>query len=227
MTTGPRPLHGPDHSDRVYPFREVERRILDQLGSEARILDLGCSHGDNLVRLASAGRAVGVDVSLPRLRGALPIAPVAAATGERLPFGDGTFDFIYVSHVLHHAPDHRAVLREAHRVLRPEGVLFLVETFDDSPMIRLLRAVGLGWDRDRVPSRFRFRELIGQVERAGFRIDAAEQYNVVYWIWDAVQLKVPLLTQTVRAAERLERRIAKRWKSHSAHGFVVGRRVEG
>lgn len=38
-----------------------------------------------------------------------------------LPFGDGSFDFVYCSHVLEHVFDDKAAMREFRRVLRPDG----------------------------------------------------------------------------------------------------------
>jgi SAM-dependent methyltransferase len=42
-----------------------------------------------------------------------------------LPFDDGSFDFIYASHVLEHIDDDRAAFSEIRRVLSPNGVAVL------------------------------------------------------------------------------------------------------
>src|SRR5436190_6941257 len=97
--------------ERVFSYLPAERTVLGALPPEARILDLGCSDGPHIPRLSAGGRVVGVDVPLARLAEAKRLAPVAAGRGERLPFRAGSFDMVYVSHVLHHAGDHRAVLR--------------------------------------------------------------------------------------------------------------------
>jgi SAM-dependent methyltransferase len=47
------------------------------------------------------------------------------AVGENLPFDDSSFDIVYSSNVLEHTTDPARVLREAARVLKPGGVLYL------------------------------------------------------------------------------------------------------
>jgi SAM-dependent methyltransferase len=44
---------------------------------------------------------------------------------QRLPFADGSYDFVYASHVLEHIRDDMAALGEIARILRPGGVAVL------------------------------------------------------------------------------------------------------
>jgi len=72
-------------------------------------------------------RCVGVDLSGPllgelRRREGLPLA---VAEAFRLPFQDGAFDFLSMYALVHHILDPRPAFAEAHRVLRPGGVLYL------------------------------------------------------------------------------------------------------
>jgi SAM-dependent methyltransferase len=53
------------------------------------------------------------------------VAPDFVAPAERLPFPDSSQDFVLSSHLLEHASDPIAALIEWHRVLKPEGMLFL------------------------------------------------------------------------------------------------------
>ena len=96
----------------------------------ARLLEIGCGMGTDLLQFARGGaRCTGVDltprsVEITRHRfrlygmdGAFMIAD-----GERLPFASESFDVVYSNGVLHHTPDTAGAIREVHRVLRPGGV---------------------------------------------------------------------------------------------------------
>jgi SAM-dependent methyltransferase len=57
------------------------------------------------------------------------------ASGDRLPFADGSLDFVLSSHVLEHFPDPIRALKEWHRVVRNGGIIFAIvphkfRTFD-------------------------------------------------------------------------------------------------
>lgn len=44
---------------------------------------------------------------------------------QSLPFGDGTYDFVFASHVLEHIPDDKKAIAEIRRILRPNGMAVL------------------------------------------------------------------------------------------------------
>jgi SAM-dependent methyltransferase len=107
----------------------------------ARVLEVGCGYGRNLVALATlpARLVVGCDIAHDELVKAR--ARVAARPGavtpclvrqppDRLPFRDGAFDLIVLWQVLEHVIGDgakRALIAECVRVLRPGGDL-LIET---------------------------------------------------------------------------------------------------
>lgn len=104
-------------------------RLLPEPGEAASILDIGCGAGQTIVALGAAGRSVGVDIDLAALRVASagpagdPLK-VAAARGERLPFRNGAFDFVY-SRVALPYMNIPSALAEMSRVLRTGGRLWL------------------------------------------------------------------------------------------------------
>lgn len=95
----------------------------------ARWLDLGCAYGYLVAEAAAGGfAAFGVDVSAYALARAGREAPSAGGRvlrgmANRLPFTDASFDIVSAFDVLEHLHQPEAALAEAHRVLKPGGVL--------------------------------------------------------------------------------------------------------
>jgi SAM-dependent methyltransferase len=99
-----------------------------------RIVDLGCGSGKLARRLAAAGNAVtGVDASEEQIRlaraekaaGAAPDFILAPMENTGLP--DASFDLAVVSQALHHASEPSAAVREAYRLLAPDGRLLILD----------------------------------------------------------------------------------------------------
>ena len=130
------------------------RPAFEQLGElqGLRVLDFGCGHGMAAVVLARRGAHVAAfDLSRGYLVEARNRAAAngvridfAQADGERLPYGDGSFDRIWGHAVLHHLNVARAAA-EVWRVLRPGGLAVFCEPWGENPL--------LSWVRRRVPYR--------------------------------------------------------------------------
>jgi ubiquinone/menaquinone biosynthesis C-methylase UbiE len=90
-----------------------------------RILDAGCGSGPLSSALRDRGAVVtGIDTSagmlaLARRRLGDDVALHVVDLSDPLPFGDGTFDDVVASLVLHYLEDWGPTLAELRRVLRP------------------------------------------------------------------------------------------------------------
>lgn len=94
--------------------------------NKGMLLDLGCGNGFIIRAAKNVFKSVyGVDISYKVI---LPIknqaTGVACADGFSLPFRDNTFDAVSCFAVLHHCYEHKTLLTEIHRVLKPSGVFY-------------------------------------------------------------------------------------------------------
>jgi SAM-dependent methyltransferase len=108
--------------------------------SPKRILDMGCTVGHSTLPYVDAypeAEVYGIDVGAPVLRYAHARAEslgkkvhFSQQNAEKTNFPDGHFDLI-VSHILVHETSHvaiRNIMKEAHRLLAPGGVIIHAET---------------------------------------------------------------------------------------------------
>ncbi len=170
------------------PAAAIEEAVLDLLPPRiGAFLDIGTGTGRLLELVAPrAERAFGVDASrdmlaLARARfaehGVADRCAVRQADMYRLPLPDGAFDVVALQMVLHYAEDPAAALAEAARVLRPDGLLVIVDLaphersellerhahrwpgFDDAAFAGWLGGAGSGalpvriWPARRLPGR--------------------------------------------------------------------------
>ena len=105
--------------------------------TRGRALDLGAGRGISSYALANDGWIVtALEPDRSPIVGSAAIRNLAAEAGvditvaedwgERLPFGDETFDLVFGRQVLHHARDLGTLCSEAHRVLKPGGLFMAV-----------------------------------------------------------------------------------------------------
>jgi demethylmenaquinone methyltransferase/2-methoxy-6-polyprenyl-1,4-benzoquinol methylase len=110
------------------------RAVADSLacaGRSARVLDVGTGTG----RLAqaiqdryAAAQVVGLDFTLPMLQRAPRGLRLAAADAQRLPSGDDQFDAVVSGFLVRNLADLERGIAEQVRVLRPGGMLVILET---------------------------------------------------------------------------------------------------
>jgi len=111
------------------------RQALERAGIAAgqRVLDIGCGTGvmahQEQSMVGPLGSVLAIDPSLPMLRIARGrgVGDLAAGRAERIPLADCSVDFISFGHALWHTAALNQAFAEFHRVLRPGGILLILE----------------------------------------------------------------------------------------------------
>ncbi len=99
--------------------------LLAALQPKGLLLELGCAYGYLTEAVRGSGRrAVGLDLSDYALAQHPPARPfLVQGDAQELPFADGCAHVVTLFDLLEHLPDPRACLREAVRVLHPDGLM--------------------------------------------------------------------------------------------------------
>jgi len=206
---------------KVLPYFAAEKAVMQRPSSQM-ILDLGCASGWNMSRFRQYGRQpFGIDVVPDRVQLAAHHGPVAIASGLDLPFADETFDVIYIQHVLHHIGDVARALVEVRRCLKPGGVLFLIETAEDNPIIHYGRRLHPKWLGDEINASFYFDGLKKRLTQARFRVEKSEQYSVIFWLWEILPDQIPIMEKLTPLFVQIERVFVKLFRHQSAHCYYV------
>ena len=155
-------LHADARHERVSPpllgskiRNDMLRSFLDPSPTDL-VVDLGCGSGRALLWNRDCGaEAIGIDISPFFSMDARRDVDLLLGDLRRLPFADGTFSKAWSLDVLEHlSPDAlRAMLKEAGRVLKPGGSMFVYTHVRKNAPI----AAGLRW----------INALARQLERAG------------------------------------------------------------
>jgi len=120
--------------DAEIPLRHIESYIA--ISSDSRILDLGSGVGSFVVACRRRGlRAFGLEpdrigrgarltsLQIASRRLAEPVC--VSGVGELLPFPDACFDLVVMNQVIEHVAEQGMVAREAARVVRKGGVIYV------------------------------------------------------------------------------------------------------
>ncbi|MCE5205937.1 MAG: methyltransferase domain-containing protein [Porphyromonadaceae bacterium] len=133
-----------DSLEALYTLR-FKRMLLDEIVIESErnsLLDVACGNGSLLKMLSAKYRlkGYGIDISekmIDSARSMYPEFQFDVSSCEETSFQDEAFDAITVSAAYHHFPDVKGFAREAYRLLKPEGRLYIAEIYF-SPLLRTL-----------------------------------------------------------------------------------------
>lgn len=117
-----------------YVMRTLRKYVPEFAIEGARVLDIGCGDAGVIIAFAENGaRVAGIEPSgksfqRARVRAEEHGVEVDLRNGvaEDLPFPDASFDLVILDNVLEHVQDQERTLAEIRRVLRPDGLLYMV-----------------------------------------------------------------------------------------------------
>ncbi|GHA32425.1 methylase [Devosia pacifica] len=123
----------------------LERLARKHLGDpkSARLVDIGCGVGRLHAHIKDRFDSIdGCDVSersITRARRENPFATYSTSSGDRLPYADAGFDLAVTACVMHHVVPSQwdAFLAEMRRVVRPGGLVIIIEHNPFNPLTRL------------------------------------------------------------------------------------------
>lgn len=114
-------------------FREISKLPFGQL------LEIGVGDGKHLP-LYTTHKITGIDTSLSMIQIARKHEneriQLLHMSGESLAFSGQAFDYVVLCHVLAVVDNPEALLQEAHRVLKPNGKLFILNHFTPANWLR-------------------------------------------------------------------------------------------
>lgn len=141
----------------LYGRRFTTEALFSLLPSDFIVADLGCGTGSTIVELAPhVKQVIGIDNSAAMLKSAGKrtgdFKNVALKRGDlqAIPLDDASIDAALLILVLTYVPDPPAVLREAHRILKPGGRLVIVDLLnhDRDDFRRQMGQLWQGFDPD-------------------------------------------------------------------------------
>lgn len=147
----------------------------------ARVADIGCGTGWLIRRLRqSEAMPTGIEctaaqIEIARNRDTENAGDYVEGVGQALPLEDQTYDAVTFWYSLHHVPTDQMAkaLGEAHRILKPGGVLYVLEPTPEGPSYELDRLID-----DELAVRTAAQAALDGV--SGFRCIARETYDTVY-----------------------------------------------
>jgi hypothetical protein len=189
---------------------DVLERLVGPSGKD--VVDIGCGGGALVRALTARGaRVTGVEISEEQLAPALADDGASGARyligrGQELPLEDGSVDVAVFMRTLHHVPPGELLdaLREAGRVLRPGGVVFVAEPLAEGEFFELTALV-----EDERAVRAAAQEALAGASEAGLQPETTLEYDVRFCLADLGALRDRVVSVDPARAEVFDARRAE------------------
>jgi ubiquinone/menaquinone biosynthesis C-methylase UbiE len=132
---------------RTGPESDIYERVLHLDGK--RILDLGCGDGKKTLAIASNGKdrqILGLEVDIVQHKknekyNSSHNISFELGGAQKIPTDDNVFDVVFMFMSLHHVPMELMdeAFSEIHRVLKPEGIVYISEPIFDGELNEIVR----------------------------------------------------------------------------------------
>lgn len=199
----------PAAMQRFGAIAEVVLRVRGDLpaGTRLAVLDVGCNAGTQCQFWVDRGHDyTGIDINAPLVRLAKERAAESGranarfevASATQLPFADASFDVCLMPELLEHIDDWEACLKEAVRVLRPGGVVYISTSNWLCPKQQEFNLAGYSWYPGFVKRYLEQRARTDWPEVANFA-----KYPAVHW-FSYYQLKRWFAARGLSSADRFD-----------------------
>jgi SAM-dependent methyltransferase len=169
---------------------EMLERLTQPAGRD--VVDIGCGGGALVRELTARGaRVIGVEVSESQLAAARAQddgrgARYVVGEAQRLPLDDSSVDVAVFMRTLHHVPEPsmRDALREAGRVVRTDGLVYVAEPLTEGDFFELVSLV-----EDELDVRRAAQDVLAGATAAGLERATTIDYDVQVRIRDLAMLR--------------------------------------
>ena len=160
-----------------------------RIDSRSHVLDLGCGNGNTSIWLAQEWgcQVTGIDLSGVRIDNArTDLSGRSESIQERvrfekcsatdLPFEDGSFSHVWSQAAIYHVPDKDSTLKEAHRTLKPGGLMVFDDLIKPKPNIGA-DARKYVYDRLLFDTDYSFQGYQEALKKTGFQVEDARDLS--------------------------------------------------